>query len=121
MLSERSITFAVETCQRNVHFTAADGYLHSVSLGHRAAIGFLFATLLGGGCVCLTGFEANRCLSMLQDERITATALVPTMINLLLNAPDTGSYELSAWRLLLYGASPMPEELIHQVARTFGV
>jgi long-chain acyl-CoA synthetase len=46
MLSERSIIFAVETCQRNVHFTAADRYLHSVSLGHRPAIGFLFATLL---------------------------------------------------------------------------
>jgi acyl-CoA synthetase (AMP-forming)/AMP-acid ligase II len=121
MLSERSIIFAVETCQRNVHFTAADRYLHSVSLGHRPAIGFLFATLLGGGCVCLTDFEANRCLNRLQDERITATALVPTMINLLLNAPDNGSYELSAWRLLIYAASPTPEELIHQVARTFGV
>jgi acyl-CoA synthetase (AMP-forming)/AMP-acid ligase II len=121
MLSERSITFAVETCLNSVRFTAADRYLHSVSLGHRAAIGFLLGTLIGGGCVCLTDFEPDRCLSQLEHERITVTALVPTMINLVLNATDPRAYDLSTWRLLIYGASPMPEQLMRQAMRTLGV
>ena len=43
------------------------------------------------------------------------------MISLLLNAPDLGDHDQSAWRLLIYGASPMPDELMHRAARTLGV
>jgi long-chain acyl-CoA synthetase len=38
--------------------------------------------------------------------------IVPTMINMLLNHPATANRDFSAWRLLMYGASPMPVDLL---------
>jgi len=77
-LSERSIACAIETYHDAVRFTPSDRYLHTVSLGHRTAIGYLSATLFAGGCVCLADFELKGWLSRLETERISVTALVPT-------------------------------------------
>jgi len=47
-----------------------------------------------------------------QDWGVTHTLMVPTMINLLVNHPDLGSYRLDGLRSVLYGASPMPAAVI---------
>ena len=43
---------------------------------------------------------------------MTATILVPTMINFVVNHPRVGDYDLSSLRALLFGASPMPTDRI---------
>jgi long-chain acyl-CoA synthetase len=89
---------------------------------HLADAGAIWSITLGGGThVCLADFDPARCIELLERERITATVLVPTMINFLLNSPQAASADFSAWRLLIYGASPMPVTLIRRAASTFGV
>jgi len=121
MLSEDSIQFMVDSYQEYVNFTASDRYLHVLGLGHRAGLGLLLAIVRAGGCAHLDDFNALRCLQSLQEEGISVAALVPTMINTVLNLPDAARFDLSALRLLIYGASPMPEALIRRVSEAFGV
>jgi long-chain acyl-CoA synthetase len=59
-------------------------------------------------------------LEAIQCERVTSVLLVPTMINLLVNQPGVGDYDLSSLRRILYGASPMPVELLRRANHIFG-
>ena len=122
MLTESNIVFNARTVETNAGFTSADRYLHVAPMFHLADAGAIWSITRGGGThVCLADFDPARCVELLERERITVTVLVPTMINFLLNSPRAASADFSAWRLLIYGASPMPETLIRRAASTFGV
>ena len=51
---------------------------------------------------------------------MTLVLLVPTMINMVLNHPSAGKYDLSSLKRLTYGASPMPVELLKQGLSKWG-
>lgn len=122
MLTESNIVFNARTVATHAGFTSADRYLHVAPMFHLADAGAIWSVTLGGGThVCLADFEPGRCVELLERERITATVLVPTMINFVLNSPRAANADFSAWRVLIYGASPMPETLIRRAASTFGV
>src|SRR5262245_11109549 len=79
---------------------------------------------IADGCVCMAsasmaganyfipGFEPIAVMQAIATHRIERMILVPTMINLLVNHPDVGRFDLSSLRFVLYGASPMPEAVI---------
>jgi acyl-CoA synthetase (AMP-forming)/AMP-acid ligase II len=122
MLTEGNVAFNAEVCHSVIGYRSEDRYLHAAPMFHLADAASLWALTRSGAChVCLSDFEPVRCLQMLQDERISVSVLVPTMINFLLNAPNATGYNLDAWRLLVYGASPMPEALIRRVINEFDV
>jgi long-chain acyl-CoA synthetase len=122
MLTAGNIMFNVETACASLQLTSADRYLHTLPLFHRAGSWAVLATLVAGGCVCLTEFNAEGWLESMRTERISVAALVPTMVNLVLNSANARKdVDLSNWRLLVYGASPMPAAIIQQVIRRFGV
>jgi long-chain acyl-CoA synthetase len=54
-------------------------------------------------------------LRAIQDEKVTNTILVPTMINLLVNHPDVTKYDVSSVKRIGYGASPMPEAVLLRI------
>jgi long-chain acyl-CoA synthetase len=65
-------------------------------------------------------FNAVQVLEAIQNEKVTCTVLVPTMINAVLNHPDADKYDLSSMKRLVYGASPMPIELLKKGLRKWG-
>jgi long-chain acyl-CoA synthetase len=80
---------------------------------HAADAATTFAlTFVGGAHVCIRGYEPELFGRIVEAERVTVALIVPTMINMLLNHPATEARDFSAWRLLMYGASPMPVELL---------
>jgi acyl-CoA synthetase (AMP-forming)/AMP-acid ligase II len=90
-----------------------DRFIHAAPMFHAADAATTFAmTFMGGAHVCIRGFEPELFGKIVEAERVTVALIVPTMINMLLNHPATPSRDLSAWRLLMYGASPMPVELL---------
>lgn len=75
-------------------------------------------TLQVGGClVCMRQFDAPQVLQTLQDQRITATVMVPAMYNLCLLQPEMARYDLSAWRIGHFGGAAMPEVTIERLAQ----
>ena len=66
----------------------------------------------GSTHVMLPSFEPLAVLRTLQDESVTETILVPTMIQMLVDHPQAGDFDLSHLQILLYGASPISESLL---------
>jgi long-chain acyl-CoA synthetase len=85
-------------------------------LFHMAAAAALTMTMLAGGvAVIVRAFDATRVLELIVEERVTEALLVPTMIQMLLDAPTFDEVKLSALQAILYGASPMPEKTLDRI------
>ena len=93
-----------------------DRFIHAAPMFHAADAATTFAlTFVGGAHVCIPGYEPELFGKVVEAEKVSVALIVPTMINMLVNHPATASRDFSAWRLLLYGASPMPVELLLRV------
>jgi acyl-CoA synthetase (AMP-forming)/AMP-acid ligase II len=61
-------------------------------------------------------FKARDFLQVAEKEQITHALLVPAMYGLCRLVPDFDSFDLSRWRLGVYGSAPMPEATIRHFA-----
>jgi long-chain acyl-CoA synthetase len=64
-------------------------------------------------------FVPAQILETIQRERLQVMLLVPAMILFLLQAPQIRATDLSSLRLIVYGASPIPAELLKQAMKVF--
>ena len=115
MLSHRNLTYNVLQARPFLPVTSDDVFLHAAPMFHLADGFFLMlGTTMGCTQVIVPGFEPGLVLKTLQDEQIKTALLVPTMINVIVNHPETSKHDLSSLRRLVYGASPMPEAVIRR-------
>ena len=90
-----------------------DRFIHAAPMFHAADASSTFAfTFVGGAHICIAGFEPDLFARTVESERVTVSLIVPTMINMLVNHPSVRERDFSAWRLLMFGASPMPIEVL---------
>ena len=90
-------------------------YLHAAPLFHIADFPFMFAAPAFGTCqVTIQKFNPRAFCETVQQERVTRTVLVPTMINVLTQFENLAHYDLSSLVELGYGGSPIAPELIHR-------
>ena len=95
-------------------------YIHAGPMFHLADGGATFGvTACGGRHVFVPRFEAADCLQTMEQERVTHAALVPTMINMLVNNSTMGDVDLSSLDYITYGASPMTEGLLRKALMAF--
>ena len=96
-------------------------YLNAAPMFHLANGALMFVvTIMGGAHVFLPSFEPEGFLARVQKHRVNVALLVPTMLNLVMNHPAIDKYDVSSLRLFLYGASPMPVELLRRLIKKFG-
>ena len=53
-------------------------------------------------------------MAAIEKERVTATLIVPTMIQMLTDHPHFHTADLSSLKRIMYGASPMSEALLNR-------
>jgi len=81
----------------------------------------IMPVLLKSGTYAMTqGFTAEKFCKLVQQHRITATFLVPTMVYVLLDSPARQGADLSSLKLVIYGASPMSPTRLVEGMRVFG-
>jgi long-chain acyl-CoA synthetase len=80
-----------------------------------AAAALTMAMLAGGTAVLAPAFDPARTLDLIADERVTDALLVPTMIQMLLDAPGFDAAKFAGVTTVLYGASPMPEATLDRI------
>lgn len=66
----------------------------------------------GGTMVLMREWNATRCLQLIEQERVTIFFAVPTMFQMLLDAPNFNSTDLSSLRFCISGGAPCPIPLI---------
>lgn len=121
MLSHKNIVSNAINVVMATGYNEKDSYLHAAPMFHLADLGSTFAiTMVGARHVFIPMFNPELTLQVIQQEKVTVTLLVPTMINMVLNHPNVNNYDLSSIRRLTYGASPMPLELLKQGLAKWG-
>jgi long-chain acyl-CoA synthetase len=80
----------------------------------------LNATLSAGGeLTVLPRFDAGKALEIIERDRVTVFAGVPTMYNALLNHADRERFDVSSLRLCVSGGAPLPVELLRGFESAF--
>jgi long-chain acyl-CoA synthetase len=93
-------------------------FLHAAPIFHIADFPAMFAAPALGACqVTIPKFSPQGFCELVQQERVTHTVLVPTMLNLLTQMPETKPYDLSSLEVLAYGGSPMAPELVNRTRK----
>jgi acyl-CoA synthetase (AMP-forming)/AMP-acid ligase II len=110
MLSQQALWFNNLAVACNTKYTGGDVYLHAGPMFHLADGAFSGSvTTAGGTHTFMPGFEPVALMNLIQDLGVTHTLLVPTMVGMLLSHPEFDPDKLRSLRMVVYGASPMPE------------
>ncbi len=120
MLTHRNIVSNAFHIVMGLAYTPDDVYLHAAPMFHLADGASTFGvTLQGGGHCFIPAFTPAGTLAAIQGYRPTVSLMVPTMLNMIIHDPGFADHDISSLRRILYGASPMPEELLLQVMQKF--
>jgi acyl-CoA synthetase (AMP-forming)/AMP-acid ligase II len=103
------------------HWRASDSNLVCMPLFHIAGSGWGLVGLYAGACnVVLREVDPKAILSAIARHRVTKALFVPAVILFLLQQPDCAQTDFSSLELVVYGASPIPLELLQRALQTFG-
>jgi len=95
-------------------------FLAATPISH-AAGGMLRPVMYRGGYTrLLHGFDPEVFCRTIQEERITCTLLVPTILYALIDSPARHRYDLSSLQMIVYGAAPMSPDRLRQAIEVFG-
>ncbi|SEP89688.1 long-chain acyl-CoA synthetase [Solimonas aquatica] len=87
--------------------------LHAAPMFHLADMMLTTCLLLRGGRhVMLPAFKPETVLDLIEQERISDLLLVPTMIQMLVDHPDTVRRDTRSVQRVMYGASPASEAVL---------
>ena len=78
-------------------------FLMCTPLSHAGAAFFVPTIIKGGELVVLTKFDPAEVLRVIEEQKITATMLVPSMIYALMDHPDSHTRDLSSLETVYYG------------------
>lgn len=113
VLHSLSNALALSVSQSPVRLEARDVVLPLVPMFHVHGWGFPYiGGLLGQKFVLVGKYDPKRILDHMTEEKVTWSHMVPTILNLILNYPEIGSYgeALSRWKVVI-GGSALPSQL----------
>ncbi|MDE2413997.1 MAG: AMP-binding protein [Comamonadaceae bacterium] len=87
--------------------------LLATPLFHVAGLGRLVGQIVqGSSCVIETQFRPAQVLQAIAEHDVSEIMLVPSMLQMLLDAPDFDAARLPALKRIVHGAAPMPQALL---------
>lgn len=96
-----------------------DIYLHSSPMFHSTDLKATALTMVGAGHTYLAEFSPLNVLDTIARHGVTIASFVPTMMRRILDTPQIADYDFARLRLISYGTSPMPVELIRRAMAVF--
>ncbi|MER6972256.1 AMP-binding protein [Nocardioides sp. NPDC057767] len=95
-------------------------FAHGAPLTHFTQV-FVMPTFIRGGTnVMLPGLDVDVLLSSIEKYQVTATALVPTIVYLLLDHPRRAEADLSSLRTAVYAGAPIAPDRLKEALDAFG-
>jgi len=118
MISHRMICWNVlNTVIHDLHHD--DIYLNVFPLFHAGGLfAYMSSQIVFGNTSILTRqFDPVQVLDLIQRERVTVFAGVPTMYQVMFNAPNFETADLSSLRFCTSGGAPLPVPVVEQYTR----
>jgi len=120
MLSHRNICVHALAAIAELKLDDHDNWIHIAPLFHLADAWATFAvTWVGGKHIMAPDFDPPLIFSLMREEDVTITNMIPTMLNMLINSPNVESLEFPALRTILSGGSPIAPEIVKKTMETF--
>jgi fatty-acyl-CoA synthase len=120
MLTHKNVkTHALGTIAE-LHLTDSDQWFHVAPLFHLADAWATFAiTWVGGKHVLIPVFDPREVLRLIEQEKITISNLIPTMLNMMVNHPDVSGFDYSSLRVILSGGASIAPETVRKIIEAF--
>ena len=113
MLSHRNLLSNARNMQAEGLAGTDPVYLHVAPMFHLANGAAMFLHFFAGSShAVLRMFSPEGLAKAIQDMKATHALLVPTMVQMLVDFPGLDQYDLSSFRGVIYGASPMSEAVM---------
>lgn len=103
--------------------THNDIYLNVFPLFHTGGL-FVYTlpqVIFGGATILIRQFDPAQVLELLQHEKVTIFAAVPTMYQMLTQSPNWQAADLSSLRFCTSGGAPLPVPLVEQYTLEKGI
>jgi fatty-acyl-CoA synthase len=95
-------------------------FLMCTPLSHAGAAFFVPTVIKGGSLYVLSRFDPAEVLRTIEEQKITATMLVPSMLYALMDHPDVATRDLSSLETVYYGASAINPVRLKEAIERFG-
>ena len=114
ILSQRMLVWNSINTIVGWELSAQDVTITHTPFFHSGGINVLTLPLIhcGGTIVLMESFDSLRCLELTASERVTVLFAVPTMFQMLLEAPNFAQTDFSSVRFFISGGAPCPVPLI---------
>ena len=96
-----------------------DTFLHAAPIAHASGAFFLPSLVRGARSVVMAKFDPAGFVHLAERERAGLTFLVPTMLAMILEQPETAKADF-ALRRIAYGAAPIAPALLARAEARFG-
>jgi acyl-CoA synthetase (AMP-forming)/AMP-acid ligase II len=121
MLTHKNVCLHALGTIAELKLADSDIWGHIAPMFHLADAWATFAmTWVGARHVMVGQFEAEAVMATIQNERITLSNLIPTMLNLMIKYPKVGEYDFSSLRVILSGGAPIAPQVVRSITQTFG-
>jgi fatty-acyl-CoA synthase len=103
--------------------THNDVYLNVFPMFHTGGL-FVYTlpqVIFGGATILMRHFDPARVLELIEREKVTIFGAVPTMYQLIAQAPNWPAADLSSLRFCTSGGAPLPVPLVEQYTREKGI
>jgi acyl-CoA synthetase (AMP-forming)/AMP-acid ligase II len=107
ILAERCLISAVEMA-----IQPTDSIINVLPMFHVAVIVGLAFMNMGAANVILPEWDAKAFFETVEREKVTAMSVAPTIVHFAVSYPDAHRYDVSSFRIIQYGGSPMPESTL---------
>lgn len=122
MLSHKNLVYNACQSIATARITFDDRMLVFVPLYHIYGIMLIgCAAMSGARLVLMERFEPDRCLQLIQEQRITLLYSVPQVLAVLHDWPGIEQYDLSSVRFTQCGAAPVPPALAYRFQEKTGI
>jgi acyl-CoA synthetase (AMP-forming)/AMP-acid ligase II len=102
-------------------WTADDVSLVALPLSHIGGAGWgIVGLVYGARAVVVREFDPRAIPRLIQDNRISKLFMVPPALQMVLRQPGVGEVDYSCLKHILYGATPIPLELLRECMEVFG-
>lgn len=119
MISHRTIFTFINWCYETFRMTPDDRVTSHAPLHFDLSTFDIYATIKVGGTVVLVPEKLSvfpvRLVQLLQDERITITYLVPSVLSMMVNYGKISEHDLSSLRIILFAGEVFPIKYLREL------
>ena len=120
MHTQQNLVAEMESASIEYPYDDQDKVLFCTPIVHSAGV-LMHRSLFGGCHVYIDrSFNPARFLNTVENEKITSTFVVPTIIYRLIDEAKKNSYDVSSLRNMNYGSSPISSERLKEAFTIFG-